>query len=180
MTKCCSKQRIKPSEIPKLGGWSIQPEAYKFIVKNLVYGSVILELGSGYGTEVLSKNYKMYSIEHNQRFVDKYNSTYIHAPMKGHWYDAGIVETNLPTNYDMLLIDGPVGKESRNRIGFWENITLFNTNVLMLFDDTNRSGEKMLFEKCLDYVNFDFAIDQPNPIQRKHETFNTFSVIYGI
>lgn len=163
-----------------LGGWSIQPEAYSFIIKNLPYNSTILELGSGFGTQILSKHYKMVSIEHNQRFIGKYNSTYIHAPMKGHWYDVSVVEKNLPEHYDMILVDGPVGSESRHRIGFWENITLFNTNVLLLIDDTNRDGERILFEKCLDYVNFDFATEAPSKTPRKYETFKTFSVIYGI
>lgn len=157
----------------KLGGWSIKPDAYSFIIKNLEYGSTILELGSGVGTEVLSEKYKMVSIEHNSRFIGKYNSTYIHAPMKGHWYDIGKVREGLPEKYDMILIDGPVGSESKNRIGFWENIGLFNTNVMMLFDDTNREGEKMLFEKCVEFVN------EKAEIPRKYESFKTFSVIYG-
>jgi hypothetical protein len=169
----CKKQRVKPTQMAKLGGWSIQPEAYSFIIKNLEYGSTILELGSGFGTQVLSEKYKMASIEHNKRFIGKYNSTYIHAPMKGHWYDVNLVRNGLPEKYDMILIDGPVGSESKNRIGFWENIGLFNTNVLMLFDDTNRAGERHLFEKCLEFVNE----NAENP--RKSETFKTFSVIYG-
>ena len=152
-----------------LGGWSFEPEVYDFIVKNLPFGSIIFELGSGSGTGVLAQHYTMVSIEHNKKFVGKYPSTYIHAPMNGHWYDVGTVKSNLPTKYDMILIDGPIGDQSRNRIGFYENINLFDTSKMMIFDDTNRVGERQLFELVLAKVGTD----------RKSQTFKTFSVIYG-
>lgn len=174
----CCKEKKKMDKISKLGGWSFQPELYHFLRSNLVNGSTILELGSGYGTDVLSQHYKMYSIEHNQKFINKYNSTYIYAPMVGHWYDISIVKQIEDLQYDCILIDGPVGSESKSRIGFWENIHFFNTNVLMIFDDTNRDGERKLFDNVLHYCNFDFATEQPSTTQRKFEHFKTFSVIY--
>lgn len=152
-----------------LGGWSFEPEVYDFITANLPFGSTILELGSGAGTGVLAQHYKMVSIEHNKRFMDKYPSTYIHAPMNGYWYDVEIVRSNLPLVYDMILIDGPIGDQSRNRIGFYENLHLFDTTKMMLFDDTNRTGEQHLFNLVLEAVG----------AERKSQQFKTFSVIYG-
>jgi hypothetical protein len=171
---------MKNTNIPTLGGWSFEQELFDFVRTTLPDNSIILELGSGYGTHVLSKHYTMYSIEHNEKFIGKYKSTYIFAPMKRYWYDRDLVEGNLPEKYDMILVDGPIGTDSKNRIGFWENIDLFNTNVLMIFDDTNRDGERMLFQKVLDYCNFDFATEQPveKSEERRFEIFKTFSVIY--
>jgi hypothetical protein len=38
------------------GGWAIQESCYEFIKKTLPEGSTILELGSGIGTDYLSKH----------------------------------------------------------------------------------------------------------------------------
>lgn len=156
----------------ELGGWSFEPELLEFVLANLSIGSTILELGSGAGTGVLSSaGYRMYSIEHNQKFINKYNSTYIYAPMVRYWYDKNIVKENLPLRYDAILIDGPVGSESKSRIGFYENLALFDSSKMMIFDDTNRSGERFLFECVLSECN------QTSP--RKSFEGKTFSVIYA-
>lgn len=165
MNSCC---KDKPNKIMnKLGGWSFQPELYEFIVFNLPKGSTIFELGSGYGTGLLSNDYIMYSVEHNIKFVNAYNSNYIFAPMKGYWYDRNVVDRHKPANYDLILVDGPIGSDSKNRIGFFENIDLFDTSKMMIFDDTNREGEMILFKKVLGLFP-----------DRKFEHFKTFSVIY--
>lgn len=135
--------------INNLGGWAIAPEVYNWIRKNIKNGSTILELGSGTGTSELSKYYKMHSIEHDENFVGKYDSTYIHAPIKQYdgyrWYDVDILEEKLPIEYDLLLIDGPPG--GIGRIGVVHNIDLFNTDIPIIVDDTNRKPESDLFHK---------------------------------
>lgn len=159
---------------PKLGGWSIELEVFKFIRDNLPEGSTILELGSGWGTGMLSKDYTMHSIEHDEKFVGRYNTTYIHAPMVDGWYDKSVLETKLEAlrgKYQMILVDGPIGNESNGRIGFFENITMFDEEVLMVFTDTNRPGERNTFNKVLKHL---FIGDVPP----RHTHFKTFSVIY--
>lgn len=170
----CCKDKPKTGIKQKLGGWSIDQQVYDFIISNLPKGSTILELGSGYGTEVLSKNYTMYSIEHDKRFVGKYKSTYIHAPMVEGWYDKSVLETKLEAlrgKYELILVDGPIGNESNSRIGFYENISMFDTDLLMVFTDTNRDGERRTFDKVLKHL---FIGDVPP----RHQHFKTFSVIY--
>ncbi len=162
----CCKETKKMDNL-KLGGWSIDYPVYQFIRNNLPTNSIILELGSGLGTQVLSEHYTMFSIEHNLKFIGKYKSTYIHAPMKGKWYNRADIEGRLPTEYDMILIDGPVGSESNYRIGFHANIDLFNTDVMMIFDDTNRD-EKILFQRVLSMLP-----------DRNHSIFDKFSVIFA-
>lgn len=169
---CCKQNKpIEEKVVMSLGGWSFEKDLYLFLRKHLEDGSVILELGSGYGTEVLSKHYTLFSIEHNKKFVDRYQSTYIHAPMKGHWYDVDIVKNKLAelnSKYDCIFVDGPVGSESKNRIGFFEHIDLFNTDVMLIIDDTNREGERHLFNKVIEHLGKD----------RLFYHSKTFSVIF--
>jgi hypothetical protein len=130
------------------GQWSIDKSLYDFIRRVLPDGRSILELGSGWSTNELSKNYTMHSVEHDEKFVGKYNSTYIHAPLKEHkkiknhkhniWYDADVLKKELKgVKYDLLLIDGPPGTRS----GFIKYIDLFDTSAIWIFDDSNRGSD---------------------------------------
>ena len=53
-------------------GWGLCPETFLEIQRILPNGSTILELGSGSGTEVLSREYSMISIEDDPNFIGKY------------------------------------------------------------------------------------------------------------
>lgn len=134
-------------------GWGLCPEAFAEIDKILNPGDVILELGSGSGTEVLSRKYQMISIEDNPDFIGKYNSNYLDVDLvkyeqdkfpfmweffkeDSHWYDPYLLEQKLKTigKYDLLLIDGPKGY----RGGFLSHLNLFDLkNVKILVDDTH-------------------------------------------
>ena len=93
-----------------LGRIDISDECQEFIKKTIPIGSNIIELGSGFGTKELVKNYKVYSIEQNIDWVDYVpESNYIYAPLKGNWYDPDIIKSNIPSKYSAILIDGPQG-----------------------------------------------------------------------
>ena len=66
---------------PRLGGWAISQEVVNVISNLIQPGSIILELGSGTGTGLLSENYQMISIENNPEFLDLEDTRYIHAPI---------------------------------------------------------------------------------------------------
>jgi hypothetical protein len=151
------------------GGWAIQESCFNFIKQILPEGSTILELGSGIGTYHLSKHFKMYSIENYTDWLDKYESTYIYAPIKYYnqswpapdvpgehgslqsgWYDPDLVKKGLPTEYDLILVDGPNGSFGRG--GFLKHIDLFNHNVPIVFDDINREPEYTLMVKVSEYL----------------------------
>lgn len=169
---CCKSQ--KKMDKLNLGGWSFEPELYYFLRENLADDSTILELGSGHGTSVLAKHYKMFSIEHNIRFVNKYDSTYVHAPLINGWYDIKIVKEFLQNlKYDCILVDGPPGDLSNGRIGFFDNLNLFNTDVMIVIDDTNRSKELQLVNDVYNSIvnNSDRIVTI--------ESFKTFSVIHS-
>lgn len=152
-----------------LGGWAIQESCFNFIKEILPEGSTILELGSGIGTDYLSKHYKMYSIENYREWIDKYDSTYIFAPIKFYdsewttpdlpsekgphqsgWYDPAMIEGKLPEKYDLILVDGPNGMFGRG--GFLKHLGMFNTNVPIIFDDINRPAEYEMMVKVSEIV----------------------------
>ena len=140
-----------------LVGWTLNIAVIKWIHAHIPVGSTILELGSGAGTETLSEHYKMFSVEHDPKWVGRYDSTYIHAPLvggrgkchRGGWYDVDILKQEMPSEYDMILVDGPPGRipglgVGPGRGGFLTNFGLFRHDVPILFDDTNRPSERKL------------------------------------
>jgi len=158
-----------------LNGHSIAEETFNWIIKNVPKGNTILELGSGKGTIELSKNYKVFSIEHDKRWINVCkNNTYIHAPLKKYelytWYNIEMIKKNLPKHYDFLLIDGPPGYTC-GRKGLLYNIHLFKPDVTFLFDDVHRKND------------LDNMKDIATKLNRKYEVFRAdkrrqFGILY--
>lgn len=151
------------------GGWSISKELFDWILSNLSKGSTILELGSGSGTKELVKFYNVYSVEHDIKWVDLVpESTYIHAPLVDGWYDVEILKDKLPKEYDLLLIDGPIGESRINIINHYD---MFNKNIPIIIDDTNRENDKnmslFLSEKFDKRITFSIDCDD-----------KTFTILY--
>ena len=147
--------------------WSISKELFDFIRQTIPVGSTILELGSGYGTKALSMWYTMYSIEDDPKFVNLFNSTYCHAPIKQYdgyqWYDDKVVgEFVKDIDYDLLLIDAPIGAKY-GRSGFLQHTELFNMNVPVVVDDTHRDEERMLSQWLFDMYPFREILRIPDP-----------------
>lgn len=170
-----------PSKFGVPGGnnASISKICFDYIRKILPDGKTILELGSGWGTSALSKYYKMYSIEHDIRFINSYDSTYIHAPIKLYndkwkapnipqndgWFDVDKLSKLSEIKYDLILVDGPPGwlnsagpGKTIGRGGFYKHLDLFNTNVPIIIDDINREAEKILLEKLSKKLNKTYTI----------------------
>lgn len=125
-------------------GWFQMTEAmFLHILDILPTGKTVLEFGSGWGSTQLAKYYNVYTVEHDSAYIDKYPDLhYIHAPMKKNWYDVEALKTQMPKEYDMIIVDGPVGggiihqgKLYTTRSGFNRNIDLFKTDVPIVWDD---------------------------------------------
>ena len=129
---------------------------FEYIRSILEPGKVLLELGSGWTSGEFSKYYTVYSIEHDQKWVDKYNTHYIYAPIINNWYDTEALKRDLPKEYDLILVDGPLGSIGRG--GFYTNLELFNTNVPIIFDDVNRDAERALMENVAKKLNRKFEV----------------------
>ena len=136
-----------------LDDWSITKECFDKIVEMLPFGSTILEIGSGNSTKILSHFYKMISIESNIEWMNKYNSEYIYVPTKKfnseifgetNWIDVDILKSSLDgKKYDLLIVDAGF-----DRVGIYDNLHLFNTNIPIIFDDTMAES----YLKCVNLV----------------------------
>ena len=140
------------------GGWSMEEELFNFIRAVLPPGKTILELGSGWVTGQFSKYYTLHSVEHNKMWINKYDSNYIYAPIKNKWYDPDILKKILPTEYDLILVDGPPGFGGTNRLGFYDNLDLFKTDIPIIFDDVDREAEYSLMMRVAQKLQRDVAV----------------------
>ena len=94
--------------------------------------------------------YNVHCIEHNKEWVNKFpNITYHYAPLKDGWYDPEWLK-NLPKEYALLLIDGPPGHIGRTPI--LNHLDLFNLEIVIVVDDSNRDVEKELAKSVMDIV----------------------------
>ena len=115
----------------------------EYIISNFEKGSTILEFGSGQGTELLSKHFKMISIEEDEDWVGEYDSEYLHAPIKDDWYDTDLVNEFLKDKtYDLVFVDGPAqGKRSKMYELLKEEKLQINKDVWFIFDDMDREDD---------------------------------------
>ena len=147
-------------------------------IRNLIpKDSTIVELGSGEGSTVaLGKDYKLYSVENQPEWFDRFkdHTTYINCGSKSYdaeyirpkefpldkaWYEPEDLFPYLPKSYDLILIDGPGGhSHGWGRGGFYKHIEKFNTDVHMVFDDVHRADEGMLMEIVSEYVERDYEV----------------------
>lgn len=136
----------------ELDDWSMSKEMFLHITQVVPANSTILELGSGATTNILGKFFNMISIEHDSRYLNSKNTTYIHAPLLSNdWYDPTILEQELrrlSPKYDAIVIDGPAGP----REIFFQYKHLFNLNVPIFIDDV-MEGQKPL-QLCKDLANY--------------------------
>ncbi len=134
----------------KEGGWGgsgIEKVLFDFIRQILPDNSTILELGSGDGSTFhFLKYYKVYSIESDKNWINRHPSNYIYAPIINGWFDINAIKNGLPPDYDLIFVDGPLGKSetSLGRSPFLKHLDLFNTEIPIIFHDTYRRDEREL------------------------------------
>jgi hypothetical protein len=115
------------------GDWNIPKELFNHITNILPKGKTILELGSGKATQEFSHyGYKMFSVEHNPFWLNRYYTNYIYAPLVNNWYDLSNLNKILKSEYDLLLIDGP---DSNYRFLFLNYLDNFNLNIPIVLDN---------------------------------------------
>ena len=132
-----------------MNSWKISDELLEWINNNIKKGATILELGSGEGTNELLKNYKVYSVEHDKKYLNKTKSNYIHAPIKRYKGYKWFSEFKVPY-YDVLLIDAP--PEVFGRLGMIKHFDMFDLSKLIILDDTHRLQEQIVLEKLIELM----------------------------
>jgi hypothetical protein len=151
---------IKDSEIIKQikstpeDGWRLSNEVLIWIVNNFNEDSIIIELGSGLGSKILSEKFQIWSIEHDKEWVGKYpNINYIYSPLKvldtQECYDFDSIQKDLPIDEaDLLIIDGPPGIIGRS--GVLKFMHLFDKIPTIIVDDIHRQEELMIANAIVD------------------------------
>jgi len=142
-----------------LQAWSIECQLIHLINKCIDNNSLIVEFGSGSGTDELLKNYRVISIEHNPDYaiVRGRNHVCFLAPLVNNWYDRSIV-AKVFNNYlpNIILVDGPPGI---NRINLLKNIDLLRGITCdIVFDDVDRSDDFSLCREVCQVLNYEFKI----------------------
>lgn len=134
-------------------GWELPEKAFEWIEENIPFGSNIVELGSGKGTLRLSENYNVWSIEHDEEWLNLSPSKYIHAEIvpyskngrEGRWYDPDKIKKALPEHYTLLIVDGPPSAIGRDGLLSFQEIFTWDCHILI--DDTHRSEERYIAEE---------------------------------
>lgn len=136
-----------------MSDWSLPQDATQWLKDHIEYGTTILELGSGDGTFRLAEWFDVATVEHDATWADAIlrrqlaainanDVRVIHAPILDGWYDATVLQWQLPLSYSAIVVDGPPG--NIGRWGFLEHLDMFNTDVPILFDDIHRPAEREL------------------------------------
>lgn len=141
---------------------SISGEMMHWILDNINKNNNILEIGSGYGTIELSKFYSVYTIEHDKNWLNICkNAEYIFAPLNNKWYDVNKLYNTLPSNYSLIIVDGPPAiynenKDQKNEIrsGFYDNFSLFKKDVPIIIDDSNRDLDRVLIGRIMEKYGY--------------------------
>jgi hypothetical protein len=152
--------------------WMLPKEALEFVIEHVEPGSVVVEFGSGHGSETLSKHFDLYSFEHDEAWLGVTSSTYIHAPIvenqhaaeegeKG-WYKLDVVKQHWPKNPQCVIVDGPPGFIGRT--GILSMLEELASVPLILVDDIDREAELQLLNTLstrLDRIQTTYGVEKP-------------------
>ena len=132
-------------------GWMLPNAVFTWIEQNITSEARILEFGSGNGSQRLAKQYRLWSVEHDESWIGTTASTYIQAAIVENpvskengeqgWYDAKAME-RLPADVALIIVDGPPGTIGRS--GLLHVLDRLPTFEYLLIDDTDRPAERHL------------------------------------
>tara|TARA_Y100000589_G_scaffold193922_1_gene183444 strand:+ start:29 stop:877 length:849 start_codon:yes stop_codon:yes gene_type:complete len=132
--------------------WSLCDAAIYTIMTLTDDNSTIVELGSGYGSSLISKNRNLVAIEHDERFVSRYpDVNYLYSPLvslqgsdkpEQLWYDSELISNGIPAKHDLIILDGPPADVGRT--GVLQNLSLFDPDAIWIIDDVVRPSEQYI------------------------------------
>lgn len=153
--------------LPSLGGWAIAPDLAIELVRLIIREQprTILELGSGSSTVVMAYAIRingtghLWTVDHDPQFLQRTVEelevhgladlvTPILAPLvpmslgdeTWHWYQ--LDPSVLPSQVDLLLVDGPPAGRSRNRFPAVPMLrSLLSNDAIVVVDDTKRDDD---------------------------------------
>lgn len=132
-------------------GWMLPNAAFEWIEKTFDKSSTILEFGSGDGSQRLAQRYELWSVEHDEAWIGKTKSNYVHATIEKNpvstahgeagWYNPSFF-SKVPKKVDLIIVDGPVGLIGR--AGLLHHLNALPAFRYILVDDTDRPEEQAL------------------------------------
>jgi len=164
--------------------WMLPAEAIEYIVEFCSENTTVLEFGSGHGSQLLAEHVDLYSVEHDDSWIDVTSSTYIFAPItknpfsekygQSGWYDLEAVEENWPQGVGFVVIDGPPG--FIGRFGILSILHKLQSVPAILVDDVDRPDERRLADCLAEELGMSLTIhDVAKP--RKGGTERKFAVL---
>ena len=173
-------EKIISKSIKKKTSWSLGEGVLEATTNLLNKDSIILELGSGIGSQSLAEICNVYSVEHDPRFLDIHKSVnYIYSPLieiesfnefeETKYYDFDEVIKKLPERIDLVVVDGP--PENYGRSGLLHHLESFDENCIWIIDDVLRMKDQKLANyialhfKLIQYRFWNFSILIKNPIE---------------
>ena len=175
-------EKILSKSIKKKTNWSIGEGILEAVENLLTSESNILELGSGIGSKSLAEICNVYSVEHDENFLNLHSHVnYIHSPiidiepttefMETKSYDFDIVQNKMPKRVDLIIVDGP--PEYIGRSGLLHNLDIFDSECIWIVDDVLRTKDQKLANyialhfRLLQYRFWNFAILCRDPIRNE-------------
>tara|TARA_R110000796_G_scaffold164114_1_gene281044 strand:+ start:211 stop:699 length:489 start_codon:yes stop_codon:yes gene_type:complete len=138
------KMKNNPPFEYKHDAMSMKQQFFEYFTRVVEPGSIVLEFGSGKGTENLVKlGYNVFSIEEHKHFCGLYHDQYIHAPIVDGWYDKKIVLKAIKKmKYAAIIVDGPAQGDRRK---IMEILNKLDNTVPLFIDDIDRKEDQELF-----------------------------------
>lgn len=160
-----SNGEIISKAVERRSRWSLCDGVLKAVTRLTDEQSTILEFGSGYGSKLISEKRRILSIEHDKDFINQFEGVkYLHAPLveiksvigfkDTHWYNLESIRHLLPSEIDLIIIDGP--PENIGRAGILHNLDKFSSTKFWVIDDVQRVDD----QKLANYISFHFSMVQ--------------------
>ena len=158
-------EKIFSKSIKKQTSWSVGAGILEAVRNLVTKDAVILEFGSGIGSKSLAEICNVFSVEHDENFLNLYDTVnYIYSPlvemesspefMETKSYDFDIIRQKIPSSIDMVIVDGP--PEYAGRSGLLSNLSLFNDECIWIVDDVLRPKD----QKLANYIALRFGLIQ--------------------
>ena len=152
--------------------WMLPGAAFEWIESHLEKNAVVLEFGSGDGSQRLAKQFQLWSVEHDEKWIGKTKSNYVLANIvenpvstehgeKG-WYDPSFLE-KIPKTVDLIIVDGPVGTIGRS--GILHHLDDLPSFTYMMVDDTDRKEEQALSHLLSERLNLERLVIETEQIK---------------
>lgn len=170
-------------------GMSLKPYALSFLLNEIIINNRkdIIEFGSGISTIYMArlaalnkKELNILSVDDDNNWINKLNEILveenltnyvqlIYAPLKYNatnleWYDKNILDNYCrEQKFDLVLVDGPKAYlEGKDQIRYGALPYVYdklNNDFIIILDDANRGGERLIMDKWKDEFGLQFNIE---------------------